>query len=156
MINYLINLFSSKKIKSLSVDDKNYYYFLNDPTTPELKSKVLISKHPRYMPFNIKNFNPRDYDLIREQDYKNLNCYFIICNLLNYYQATLNNIDSKNLKPWFNNNSLEVNPIAGQGLNAFYDRKSLIFLYKNSFFKKESFTHVILSILFRTNLVMQY
>lgn len=137
MINYLINLFSSNKIKSLSVNDnKNYYYFLNDPTTPELKSKVLISKHPRYMPFNVENFNPRDYDLIREIDCKNLNCYFVICNLLNYYQNILNNIDSKNLKPWFNNNPLEVSPIAGQGLNAFYDRKSLKFLYKNSFFKK--------------------
>lgn len=137
MINYIIKLFSSQEVKSLSTnEDKNNFYYLNDPTTPDLKSKVLISKHPRYMPFNVKNFNPRDYDLIREKDYKNLNCYFVICNLLNYYQTILNNIDGKNLKPWFNNNSLHVDPFAGVGLNAYYDRKSLVFLYKNSFFKK--------------------
>lgn len=137
MINYIIKLFSTQKVKSLSInEDKNNFYYLNDPTTPDLKSKVLISKHPRYMPFNVKNFNPRDYDLIREKDYKNLNCHFVICNLLNYYQTILNNIDGKNLKPWFNNNPLLVDPFAGIGLNAYYDRKSLIFLYKNSLFKK--------------------
>lgn len=134
MIKNLMKLLNSK-VQILSINEKNNF-FLNDATTPELKINSIKLQSPKYMPFFVKDFNPRDYSLIRDRDYKNLNCYFIICNLLNYYQSILFKIDGGKIKQWFSNKPLFVNPIAKDGLNAFYDRKSLIFMYKNSFFKK--------------------
>lgn len=125
----------NNKVQILSNNEKNVF-FLNDATTPELKINNINLQPPKYMPFYVKDFNPRDYTLIRDKDYKNLNCYFIICNLLNYYQFILFKIDGGKIKHWFSNKPLFINPIAQDGLNAFYDRKSLVFMYKNSFFKK--------------------
>lgn len=135
MIKNLINLMFRNKVQLLSNSEKNNF-FLNDATTPELKLNNVNPKHPKYMPFLVKDFDPRSYSLIRDKDYKNLNCYFIICNLLNYYQSILFKIDGGKIKQWFSNNPLFVDPFARNGMNAFYDRKSLVFMYKNSLFKK--------------------
>ena len=139
MFNLIKKLFNINKVSSLSINQNNKdFYFLNDPSTPDLKSNINNIFIPQYMPFLVKDFDPRNYKLIRENDYRNLACFYTISQMLNYYQNIIYKIEQSKIKQWFGNKPLFIQPIYSSGLNAFYDRNSLLFCYKTSIFKKRT------------------
>lgn len=138
MFNLIKKLFNINKVNSLSFIEDKLFYFLNDPTTPELKTNISNIFIPKYMPFVVKDFNPKNYQLVRENDYRDLACFYTISQMLNYYQSIIYKLEGSKIKEWFSNKPLFINPRYGKGLNAFYDRNSLIFLYQTSLFKKRT------------------
>lgn len=110
-------LFHSKTKRSLSSD-----YLINDPTTPNLVENVFPPSIGN-LKFQVKNLStkPKNAD-----EKRSLNSFITIGNLLNYVQT-----NSKSpIKKWASTNILNVDCLAGQDLNAFYDRRSLRFYYE--------------------------
>lgn len=125
--------FKSDQINNLNARVVNFLnnYLLNDPSTPQLKINAPIPAQSdlKYAVAGL-NMVPKN---INEQ--RALNCYVTVGNCLNNVQKHLKNP----VKNWSVTKLLQVNPVAGVDLNAYYDRFSLKFFYyrykgKNTYF----------------------
>lgn len=95
---------------------KSFKYLINDPTTPELTTDVLVPNQTQ-LKYEVKGFD-------KEQT-KSINCYVALGNSINYFQG----ISKKKLEKWAAVKVLRVDPLAGRDLNAYYDRFNLKFFY---------------------------
>lgn len=115
-------IFGSKFLKTTSINlEKPIEYWINDPSTPELKASKVFSNTK--LPINVVGFEGGGYPINSSQGRAG-NCYATMHNTMEYI-FKLNNPP----KNWFINKELTVYPLAGQDFNAFYDRKSVRFFY---------------------------
>jgi hypothetical protein len=118
-----------------------FNYLINDPTTPNLKKKVLIPNTPNKMRLLVHGMNSTK-DKIKEGSPEELatNCYVTLVNSLQSMQNILkqfNHIPSK----WAACERLSVFPCAGKDFNAYYNRKALKFFYdKDPVTRKQVYT----------------
>lgn len=95
---------------------KYFKYLINDPTTPELTTDVLVPNQTQ-LKYEVKGFD--------KEQIKSINCYVALGNSINYFQG----ISKKKLEKWAAVKVLRVDPLAGRDLNAYYDRFNLKFFY---------------------------
>lgn len=95
---------------------KSFIYCINDPSTPDLKTTVEIPQQET-LKYTVKGFE--------KEDIKSINCYVNLGVSIRYFQKIAENKLSK----WAVVQNLNVNPLAGRDLNAYYDRLNLKFFY---------------------------
>ena len=96
-------------------------YVINDSSTPNLVEKVKIPAVGN-LRYSVRDYNPNPKNLNQRRA---LNCFITIGNCINYTQ-----INSKSIiKRWSSTQNLDVIPLAGLDVNAYYDRRSLKFFY---------------------------
>lgn len=120
--NKLISLFKKEKSISIKVKPQRFTinHPVNDPTTPNLFERSQPSSSS--LKFSVRNFNlsPKN-----TKELQALNCYITISNQINYVQSKSSNL----IKNWAATPSLDINTLAGNDLNAYYDRRGLKFFY---------------------------
>jgi hypothetical protein len=97
-----------------------YNYLINDPTTPGLKDDIVL-------PITGLKYSVRDFKLnpVTSNEKRAVACYVTLGNQINYIQKISLNL----IKKWAGPSILNVVPLAGNDLNAYYDRSSLKFFY---------------------------
>jgi hypothetical protein len=102
-------------------------YLLNDPTTPNLKSNVVISSPPKHMNFSVKGYaggavkngTPKHQAASSMQT---------LCRTIEMTQKHVAQFRGP-LKKWAVTNNLIIVPRAGKDFNAYYNRKKLVFFF---------------------------
>lgn len=130
---------SFKSSKAAQIQSNIYHflsrYLINDPSTPDL---VMDSAIPSmgFLKYDVRNFSttPKNSDEARS-----LNCYISLGNCIENIQRHL----KTPIKNWSATSVLKVYPAAGAEMNAYYDRRSLVFYYynfkgKNVYFSESS------------------
>ena len=122
-LDKILSFFNLKNKKEL-VDAKSsvttYNYLINDPTTPGLVDNLSL-------PSTGLRYSVKDFKLspATANEKRAVNCYITLGNQINYIQR----ISSNQIKKWAGPSILNVLPLAGNDLNAYYDRSSLKFFY---------------------------
>lgn len=120
MLNWIKNTFRTAapidKLPTAMIE-----YMLNDPLTPNLKTSVevpLLTDTPRFFVQGWKGFSISDIQKQAGQVYACLN-------------TTMNMVKSVYNRPlrWAATEALIINPRAGRGCNAFYDRAAINFMF---------------------------
>ena len=99
-------------------------FTFNDPTTPRLKVRMDIPQKPKVMNFSVKGFSGAGF---HRQTKEGL--------AANVYAAMAMSIDmtlkytNRKIVKWPATRTLNVVPLAGKDLNAYYDRRSLKFFF---------------------------
>lgn len=99
-------------------------YLINDPNYPNLLVQVENPKTDG-LNINVKFYigsTPEGFDSVQG---KAANVYGLLCHGINIFNKKLK------LKKWFATPVLQVDPMAGQQANAFYDRQNLKFFFFN-------------------------
>jgi hypothetical protein len=99
-------------------------YLLSDMFTPNLVKPIDPSIKAVGPPFVVKNYKGGGYNR-GTLEAVSANCYVTMCNVLNF----LPKYSLQEINRWAVVQNLMVNPLAGQNLNAFYNRISLQFFY---------------------------
>ena len=97
-------------------------YLVNDPQYPNLLVEVNNPK-PNGLNINVKFYIGSTGEGFDSVQGKAANVYGLLCHGINVFNKKLN------LKKWLATSVLQVDPIAGQQANAYYDRNSLKFFY---------------------------
>lgn len=97
-------------------------YVMNDPTTTDLIKSIMPPIYTGSHPFTIKNYKGGGYSRTTSEG-QSANCYVTITNVLNYY----NSKSDIPLPRWAGTSNLNIYPLAGIDVNAYYDRRSLRF-----------------------------
>lgn len=121
MLNWLKNIVSSPTPLKASPPTAVIEYLLNDPLTPDLKASVevlYLAESPRFFVQGWKGYAISDIQKQAAQVYACLT-------------TTMNMVKSVYPRPlhWSSTEALVVNPRAGRGVNASYDRAALNFLF---------------------------
>lgn len=115
--------------ESVTAQNLNLRYFLNDPSTPHLVEEQKLPTRPNGLPFNVLGFTPEAINSSDQDIIKTVNCYITVCRSIVYFQNIMSNVQ-KPLMQWQGNVPLVVNPKArGGDINAFYDRRNLSFCF---------------------------
>lgn len=96
-------------------------YLINDPSTPNL-SAVMKPPVEGLLKFSVEGMSMTPEN---SHERRALNCHMIIGNCLNKLQEKA----KSPVKTWAASSTLNVHPIAGKEMNAYYDRRSLRFFY---------------------------
>lgn len=114
--------------------EEKTYYFLNDPSDKSLLKEIPIPPPPNYLCLRIQyDYKPTK---INSSEFHSSSCYITLVNCLNYFNKILFNI--KPFKKWASTSCLKINPMAGQQLNAYYNRQGLSFFYDKNPLTKET------------------
>lgn len=103
--------------KSLLEYLTSFIYQINDPTTPDLKTEVQIPAKQEKLKYTVMGFE--------KNNPKSINCYINLGVSIRYFEKI---VETK-LNKWSVVRNLNVNPLAGNDLNAYYDRLNLKFFY---------------------------
>ena len=127
-VDFFKNLFSKfyNSTKSCcnvkSLNNGLVTYLINDPDYPNLLVQVDNPK-PNGLNINVKFYIGATAENFDSVQGKAANVYGLLCHGINIFNRKLN------LRKWFATNVLQVDPLAGQQANAYYDRKSLKFFF---------------------------
>jgi len=101
-------------ISSLALTNVNY--LINDPTTPNLRSQIPFPPIPKLLPFRVRG----------ESSEESSNCHITVATGI---KATQEARSDNPIKKWASGRSIEIIPKAKKGLNAYYNRRQLVFFY---------------------------
>lgn len=104
-----------------SVVKNSIDYIINDSSTPNLVEKAKIPSVGN-LRYSVRDYNSNPKNLNQRRA---LNCFVTIGNCINYVQSNSKSI----IKRWASTQNLDVVPLAGVDVNAYYDRRSLRFFY---------------------------
>lgn len=96
-------------------------FYVNDPAYPALTESVADVK-PDRLKISVMYLNPNEMDF-NTNGGKAANAYGVLANTINFLNPKLN------ITKWAMVDTLQVNPLAGQQANAYYDRSFLKFFY---------------------------
>lgn len=121
-------MFKSIKTNKLNKLKSNLFNFaenfhLNDPTTPDLSVSAPLPTLG-HLKFMVKGMTTSGTN---SNENRARNCFFTSGNCINNAQRFL----SSPLKKWAACDVLNIDPVAGPDLNAYYDRKSVKLFYYN-------------------------
>lgn len=119
-----VSLDASKKVE--------LKYYLNDPSTPDLMG-LAVNPVTYKLPFSVKHYMNAGGPFDRPQG-QAANVYAVMCHSINAINRTAN------IEKWALVKNLNVDPLAGNMPNAYYDRQGLKFFYFNGKSGKKVFT----------------
>ncbi len=118
MLRYIKNLLWPEDIKVLSTP--KIEYLLNDPTTPELVELVSLPSTPKRLKFNVRGYKP---GIVTGRA---VNCHITVGSTINYMEKIGKRVGFP-FRKWASTRNLTVIPNAGHKLNAYYNKRSLVF-----------------------------
>ena len=121
LYNLLFPKSKASSPKSSNLNTKKIIDYTINDSTYNLVEKVEIPS-VGILKYSVRDYNPQP----KNQNQKRaLNCFITIGNFINYVQKNSKTI----IKKWAATQNLDVVPLAGIDVNAYYDRRALRFFY---------------------------